>query len=157
MTPSTHPEVPDTQYVSPERGLGIRQSMDWEKVCGTARSGIWVLKGDCRSRMSTNLDDLSVRRRTRSSSGTAWVTPGHDCLCSYKYGQAAAVRPQTNNSIWDGVIGLWGMVASLLSPWCAKGEVLAGVNLNRYAGLGTSGSEPKLVRPFGIMCPLALR
>ena len=33
------------------------------------------------------------------------VTPGHDCLCSYKYGHGAAVRPQTNNAIWDGVIG----------------------------------------------------
>ena len=26
-------------------------------------------------------------------------------------GRGAAVRPQTNNAIWDGVIGLWGRVA----------------------------------------------
>ena len=25
--------------------------MGWEKVCGTARSGIWVLKGNARARM----------------------------------------------------------------------------------------------------------
>ena len=28
-------------------------------------------------------------------------------------------------------------VASLLTPWCAKGEVPTGVNLNRYAGEGS--------------------
>ena len=26
---------------------------------------------------------------------------------------------------------------SFLSPWCARGEVPPGVNLNRYAGLGS--------------------
>ena len=51
VTPSLHPEVPDTQFVSPGRGLGIRQSMDWTKVCETALSGIWVLKGNARARM----------------------------------------------------------------------------------------------------------
>ena len=45
VTPSLHPEVPDTQFVSPGRGLG------WMKVCDTAQSGIWVLKGDARARM----------------------------------------------------------------------------------------------------------
>ena len=65
---------------------------------------------------------------------TAWVTPGHDCLCSFQYGHGAAVRPQTNDAIWHGVIGLWGRVAPLLSPWCARREVPTGVNLNRYAG-----------------------
>ena len=44
----------------------------WETVCGTARSGIWVLKGDLRSRV------LPVR----NTHDTAWVTPWHDCLCS---------------------------------------------------------------------------
>ena len=41
-----HPEAPDTQYVSPGRGFGIRESMGWSKVCGTGASGVWVLKGD---------------------------------------------------------------------------------------------------------------
>ena len=49
MTPSVHPEVPD--FVPPGRGLGLRQSMGWRKVCSTAASGIWVLKGDTRGRM----------------------------------------------------------------------------------------------------------
>ena len=60
-TPSVHPEVPDIQFVSPGRGLGIRQSMGWTKVCETARSGIWVLKGSARARMlPENLDHLRV-------------------------------------------------------------------------------------------------
>ena len=67
------------------------------------------------------------------SGNIAWVTPGHDCLCSYKYGHGAAVRPQTNNPIWDGVI-YWSV---LLSPWCARGNMPTGVNLNQYAGPGS--------------------
>ena len=110
------------QFVSPGYGLDIRQSMCWTKVCGTARSGIWVLKGNARARMlPKNLDHLRVRWISRGSYETASVTPGHDCLCSYQYGQGAAVRPQTNDAIWRGVIGLWGRVAPLLSPWCARG------------------------------------
>ena len=86
VTPSFHPEVPGVQFVSPGYGLDIRQSLGWTKVCGTARSGIWVLKGDARARMlSENLDHLRVRWISRGSYETAWVTPGHDCLCSYQY------------------------------------------------------------------------
>ena len=133
VTPSLHPEVLGIQFVSPGRGLGIRQSMGWTKVCETARSGIWVLKGNARARMlPENLDHLPVRWISRGTYETAWVTPGHDCLCPYQYGRGAAVRPQTNDAIWDGVIGLWGRVAPLLSPWCARGNVPTGVNLNRY-------------------------
>ena len=98
VTPSLRPEVPDTRFTSPGRGLGIRQTMGWTKVCETARSGIWVLKGNARARMLP---------------ANAWVTPGHDCLCPYQYGRGAAVRPQTNDPICDGVIGLWGRVAPL--------------------------------------------
>ena len=56
------------------------------------------------------------------------------CLCAYKYGHGAAVRPQTNKAIWDGVISLWGTVAPFLSPWCGKKELPTGVNLNHYDG-----------------------
>ena len=60
-TPSLHPEVPDTRFASPGRGLGIRQSVGWTKVCETARSGIWVMKGDARARMfPADLDRLRV-------------------------------------------------------------------------------------------------
>ena len=94
-----------------------------------------------------NLDHLRVGWISRGSYETAWVTPGHDSLCSYKYGRGAAVRPQTNNAIWDGVIGLWSRVAPFLSPWCVRREVPTGVNLNRYAGSGSfirwhSDNEP---------------
>ena len=134
VTPSLHPEVPGIQFVSPGDGLDIRQSMGWTKVCSTARSGIWVLKGNARARMlPENLDHLRVRWIPRGTYETAWVTPGHDCLCSYQYGHGAAVRPQTNDAIWRGVIGLWGRVAHLLSPWCGRRELPTGVNLNRYS------------------------
>ena len=134
-TPSLHPEVSGIQFVSPGRGLDIRQSMGWTKVCETTRSGIWVLKGNARARMlPENLDHLRVRWISRGTYETAWVTPGHDCLCSYQYGHGAAVRPQTNDAIWRGVIGLWGRVAPLLSPWCGRRELPTGVNLNRYSG-----------------------
>ena len=99
VTPSLHPEV------------RIRQLMGWTKVCGTTQSGIWVLKGNARTCMfPANLDHLRVGWMKQGSYKTAWVTPGHDCLCPYKYGHGAAVRPQTNKAIWDGVISLWGRV-----------------------------------------------
>ena len=94
VTPSLHPEVPDSLSVSPGPGKRIRQSMGWTKVCGTAQSGIWVLKGNARTCMfPANLDHLRVGWRKQGSYKTAWVTPGHDSLCSYKYGHGAAVRP----------------------------------------------------------------
>ena len=123
-------------------------SMCWTKVCETAWSGIWVLKGHARARMlPANLDHLRVGWMTRRTYETAWVTPGHDCVCPYKYGHGAAVRPQTNNAIWDGVIGLWCRVAPFLSPWCGKKDVPTGVNLNQYAAPGShirwhSDNEP---------------
>ena len=104
-------------------------------MCDTARSGIWVLKGNASARMlPANLDHLRVGWRKQGSYKTAWVTPGHDCLCPYEYGHGAAVRPQTNKAIWDGVISLWGRVAPFLSPWCGKKELPTGVNFNHYDG-----------------------
>ena len=112
--------------------------MGWTKVCGTAQSGIWVLKGNARTCMfPANLDHLRVEWMMRGTYKTALVTPGHDCLWPHKYGRGAAVRPQTNNAIWDGVIGLWGRVAPFLSPWCGKKDVPTGVNLNQYGGSGS--------------------
>ena len=135
VTPSLHLEVLGIQFVSPGYGLDIRQSMGWTKVCGTARSEIWVLKGSARTRMlPANLDHLRVGWRKQGSYETAWVTPGHDCLCSYKYGHGAAVRPQTNKAIWAGVINLWSRVAPFLVLWCDKKELPTGVNLNLYSG-----------------------
>ena len=55
------PEVHDTRFASPGRGFGIRKSMGWTKVCSTARSGIWVPKGNARTCMlPENLDHLRV-------------------------------------------------------------------------------------------------
>ena len=68
------------------------------------------------------------------------------------------VLPQANPSVFTEAVNLWSRVASLLTPWCAKGEVPTGVNLNRYAGDGScipwhcdnerlfgSPSEPKVI------------
>ena len=107
-TPSLHPEVSGIQFVSPGRGLDIRQSMGWTKVCSTTRSGIWVLKGNARARMlPENLDHLRVRWISRGTYETAWVTPGHDCLCSYQYGHGAAVRPQTKRPSGMELLVCW--------------------------------------------------
>ena len=84
-----------------------------------------------------NLHHLPVGWIPRGKYETAWVTPGHDCLRPYKYAPGAAVRPQTENPIWDVVVGLWGRVAPLLSPWCTRENVPTGVNLNRYPGSGS--------------------
>ena len=120
--------------------------MGWTKVCQTAQSGIWVvLKGNARARMlPDNVDHLRVGWMTRGTYETALVTPGHDCLCPYKYGHGAAVRPQTNNAVWEGFIGLLGRVAHLLSPWCARENVI-------------TGSDPEPLLRFRILYPLAQR
>ena len=143
VTPSLHPEVPDSLSVSPGPGKRIRQSVGWTKVCGTTQSGTWVLKGNSRTCMfPANLDYLRVEWRQQGSYKTAWVTPGHDCLCSYKYGHGAAVRPQTDKAIWDAgsLALLWGRVA----PWCGKKEC-------------ANGSEPEPVLWSRIIYSLAQR
>ena len=133
-----HPEVPDTQFVSPARGLGIRQSMGWTKVCETAKSGIWVLKGNARARMlPDNLDHLRVGWRPRGSYETAWVTLGHDCPVSIQVWTLSSSQTTNLCVIWDGVIGLWCRVAPFLSPWCAEKDVPTGVNLNQNAAPGS--------------------
>ena len=138
VTPSVHLGVPDSLSVTPGRGEGIRQQLGWKKVCGTADSGIWVLKGESRGyALPSNLDHLGVAWMEKRTKSTAWVTPGHRCVCAYKYG-GAAVGPQSDDSIWKGVMGLWSRVAPLLTPWCTAREVPSGVNLNRYAGWGSS-------------------
>ena len=97
--------------------------------------GIWVLKSDARPRkLLANLDHRRVEWRKQGSYETALVTRGHDCLCSYACGLGAAVRPQTNDSVWDGVIGLWSSTLRL-SPRCARGPT--GVNQNRHSGVGS--------------------
>ena len=146
VTPSLHPEVPGIQFVSLGYGLDIRQSMGWTKVCGTTRSGICVLKGNARARMlPENLDHLRVGWISRGTYETAWVTPGHDCLCHYQCGRGAAVRPQTDDAIWDGVISFGCRVAPFSSPWCGKKDVPTGVNLNQYAGSGSITILPEMI------------
>ena len=94
--------------------------------------------------LPANLDHLRVGWRKQGSYETAWVTPGHDCLCSCQYGHGAAVRPQTNKAIWDGVIGLWEQGrAHLVTLVCQEG--------------GANGSELEPVLRSKFMYPLAQR
>ena len=60
------------------RGAPCPFRVTWTRyVCGTADSGIWVLKGDSRSRMLlANLDYLSVRWIQRRKYDTAWNSQG---------------------------------------------------------------------------------
>ena len=103
-----------------------------------------MLKGDARTyNLPRNLDDVGVVWEPRSGYETAWATPGHVCSCSYSYGRGA-VLPQANPSVFKEAVNLWSRVASLLTPWCAEGEVPTGVN-------------PELVRWERITYPVALR
>ena len=97
-------------------------------MCSTARSGIWARKGNARARMlPENIDHLRVGWISRDQTRLPGLRQG-------KYGRGAAVRPQTNDATWDGVIGLWCRVAPFLSPWCGRRELPTGVNLNGYSG-----------------------
>ena len=140
VTPSFHPEVADVQFVSPGRGVDIRQSKGWERVCGTARSGIWVLKGDARGRkLPANLDHLSVQWRKWRSYDTAWVTPNHDVLCSYA---CVDMEQQWLHLGWSSWFVEQGRT-HFVSVVCKR--------------RGANGSELEPVRGFRIMYPLAQR
>ena len=130
-------EIPCSLMVPPGRHQLAPQSLGWARVCGTENSGVWVLKGDARTyNLPRNLDDVGIVWEHLSGYETAWATPGHVCSCSYDCGHEA-VLPQANPSVFTEAVNLWSRVASLLTPWCAKGEVPTGVNLNRYAGKGS--------------------
>ena len=45
VTPSLHPEVPDSLFVSPGPGKRIRHLMGWTKVCGNHTIGDLGAKG----------------------------------------------------------------------------------------------------------------
>ena len=129
--------IPCSLVMPPGRHQRAPQSLGWARVCGTEKSGVWVLKGDARTyNLPWNLDDVGIVWERRSGYETAWATPGHVCSCSYTYGHGP-VLPQANPSVFTEAVNLWSRVASLLTPWCAKGEVPTGVNLNRYAGDGS--------------------
>ena len=129
--------IPCSLVMPPGRHQCAPQSLGWTRVCGTEKSGVWVLKGDARTyNLPRNLDDVGVVWERRSGYETAWATPGHVCSCSYNYGRGP-VLPQAKPSVFTEAVNLWSRVASLLTPWCAKGEVPTGVNLNRYPGNGS--------------------
>ena len=130
-------EIPCSLVMPPGRHQFAPQSLGWARVCCTEKSGVWVLKGDAMTKnLPGNLDDVGVVSESRSGYETAWATPGHVCSCSYSYGRGA-VLPQANPSVFTEAVNLWSRVASLLTPWCAQGEVPTGVNLNRYFRKGS--------------------
>ena len=135
VTPSLHPEVPGIQFVSPGYGLDIRQSMGWTKVCGSAQSGIWVLKGNARTRML--LTTFGWNGGSRVHTRLPGLRQGATVCVHTSMDMEQQSDPKPNNAIWDGVSGLWDRVAPFLSPWCGKKDVPTGVNLNHYAGSGS--------------------
>ena len=58
VTPSVHLGVPKSLAVTPGHGKGLRQQLGWKKVCGTAHSWIWVLKGESRGYALPSTPDL---------------------------------------------------------------------------------------------------
>ena len=127
----------------PGHGGRIRQRLGWEKVCGTAWSGVRVLKGGSGGyTLPSHLDHFSVAWTKRSTYSTAWTTPGHACVYSYQYGRGAAVGPQSCDSIWNGVMGLWGRGR-------APSDTLV------LSKGGAFGSEPQPVRGLWIILSMA--
>ena len=93
-------EIPCSLVMPPGRHQHAPQSLGWARVCGTERSGIWVLKGAARTyNLPRNLDDVGIVWEHRSGYETAWATPGHVCSCSYNYGHGP-VLPQANPSVY---------------------------------------------------------
>ena len=112
-------EIPCSLVMPPWRHQSAPQSLGWARVCGTGKSGVWVLKGDGRTyNLPRNLDDVVVVWESRSGYETAWATPRHVCSCSYRYGRGPFL-PQANPSVFTEAVNLWSRVASLLTPWCA--------------------------------------
>ena len=71
-----------------------------------------------------------------------------NCLCPYKYGHGAAVRPQTNDAIWDGVIRFVGQGRiPLVTLVCKREYANGGEPEPVFAGSGShirwhSDNEP---------------
>ena len=117
-------EIPCSLVMPPGRHQFAPQSLGWARVRGSGKSGVWVLKGDARTyNLPRDLDDVGVVWESRTGHETAWATPGHVCSCSYTYGHGP-VLPQANPSVFTEAVNLWSRVASLLTPWCAKGRCL---------------------------------
>ena len=46
---ATSSGISRTLGMPPKHHQGVPQSLGWKRVCGTERSGVWVLKGDART------------------------------------------------------------------------------------------------------------
>ena len=122
--------------------------MGWTKVCGTARSGIWVLKGIARTCMfPANLDHLRVE----------WMKRGHTRQPGLRQGTIVCVHTsmdmeQQSDHKLITPFGMGLLVCGAGSrPSYHLGVVRRlcqrGMNLNQYAGLGSfipwhSDNEP---------------
>ena len=59
--------IPRSLVMPLERHQLAPQSLGWTRVCGTEKSGVWVLKGDARTfYLPRNLDDVGVVWERRS-------------------------------------------------------------------------------------------
>ena len=73
-------EIPCSLVMPPGRHQRAPQSLGWMRVCGTEKSGVWVLKSSARTySLPENSDDVAIVWEHRSGYETAWATPRHDC------------------------------------------------------------------------------
>ena len=105
--------------------------------CGTAESGIWVLKGG-RARLSpASFDRLRVEWTKRGTYETAWSRQGTN-VCFHT--SMNVEQPSDHKLMTPSGMGLLVCGAGshpFLSLWCTRGDMPTGVNLNRYAGPGS--------------------
>ena len=79
----------------------------------------------------------------------------------FVYGRGTTFGPQSGERCWPLLARLWRVVAPLMKPWCAEGDVPTAANLNLYRGRSALSLLPlefagqhkklpvKLMRGFG--------
>ena len=99
--------------VSPEPGSVTRNMLGWSQMEKTVGSGVWLFRGALKWE---NVSSLSA-----AGDGNA-------------YGQGAAIGPPIGERCWPLLARLWRVIAHLMLPWCAEGDVSTAANLNFYLG-----------------------
>ena len=125
---------PSCLYDSPEPpgpGRIIRNLLGWSQLEKTVGSGVWLLRGALRGENLFSSLCAAGDWVRKGSYHTAWAVPiGSSCTCSFAYGQGPAIGPHTGERCWPLLAGVWRVIAPLMQPWCAEGEVPNAANLN---------------------------
>ena len=139
VTPSLHPEIPDTRFGSPGRGLDIRQSMGWTKVCVEPHS-----RGFGCSRVTPELVCFPMILTTFGWDGILGDhtrPPGLGQGTTVCVHTSMDVEQQSDHKlITPSGMGLLFCGAGSQTSYhlgCGKKDVPTGANLNQYAGSGS--------------------